>query len=140
MNAYQNPARWTNPDNKLFPYQVGFTSPSHDFDAAPIDFLRMAPETVGVHGRMLHEPVGEWWYEGEGALWSRLKPDGPRRSGAPALSTTLSVLDQLGFMFHTVSRREATESIGKIPISPRLLLAVRHALLRGLACHLLEDW
>jgi maleate cis-trans isomerase len=53
------PERWTNPDNKLFPYQVGFTSPPHDFDAAPTDFLRIAPETVGVHGRMLHVPEYE---------------------------------------------------------------------------------
>jgi len=50
------PERWSNPANKLFPHQVGFTSPPHDFDAAPSDFLRMAPETVGVHGRMLHVP------------------------------------------------------------------------------------
>ena len=51
------PDRWKNPVNKLFPYQVGFTAPPHDFDAAPSDFLRIAPETVGVHGRMLHVPV-----------------------------------------------------------------------------------
>ncbi len=50
------PARWFNPDNKLFPHQVGFTAPPHDFDAAPTDFLRIAPKTVGVHGRMLHVP------------------------------------------------------------------------------------
>lgn len=50
------PKRWADPKNKLFPYQVGFTSPPHDFDAAPSDFLRIAPETVGVHGRMLHVP------------------------------------------------------------------------------------
>lgn len=50
------PERWSIPANKLFPYQVGFTSPPYDFDAAPSDFLRMAPETVGVHGRMLHVP------------------------------------------------------------------------------------
>lgn len=50
------PKRWTDPANKLFPYQVGFTAPPHDFDAAPSDFLRIAPETVGVHGRMLHVP------------------------------------------------------------------------------------
>ena len=48
------PQRWSNPDNKLFPFQVGFTAPPHDFDAAPSDFLRIAPESVGVHGRMLH--------------------------------------------------------------------------------------
>ena len=50
------PQRWFNPDNKLFPYQVGFTSPPHDFDAAPSDFLRICPDSVGVHGRMLHVP------------------------------------------------------------------------------------
>ena len=48
------PERWSNPKNKLFRYQVGFTSPPHDFDAAPSDFLRISPESVGVHGRMLH--------------------------------------------------------------------------------------
>ena len=48
------PERWLNPANKLFPHQVAFTAPPHDFDGAPSDFLRMAPETVGVHGRMLH--------------------------------------------------------------------------------------
>jgi len=53
---YRKPARWAQPENKLFPQQVGFTSPPHDFDAAPSDFLRIAPETVGVHGRMLHVP------------------------------------------------------------------------------------
>lgn len=50
------PARWKDPSNKLFPHQVGFTAPPHDFDAAPTDFLRIAPETVGAHGRMLHVP------------------------------------------------------------------------------------
>ena len=50
------PKRWSNPANKLYPHQVGFTSPPHDFDAAPSDFLRMSPATVGVHGRMLHVP------------------------------------------------------------------------------------
>ena len=54
--TYKKPAQWSNPKNKLFPYQVGFTCPPHDFDAAPTDFLRMSPETVGVHGRMLHLP------------------------------------------------------------------------------------
>ncbi len=53
------PERWKDPKNKLFPYQVGFTAPPHDFDAAPTDFLRIAPETVGVHGRMLHVPQYE---------------------------------------------------------------------------------
>lgn len=50
------PERWKDSANKLFPYQVGFTSPPHDFDAAPSDFLRIAPDTVGAHGRMLHVP------------------------------------------------------------------------------------
>ncbi len=53
---YQKASHWSDPKNKLFPYQVGFTCPPHDFDAAPSDFLRMSPETVGVHGRMLHVP------------------------------------------------------------------------------------
>lgn len=51
------PIRWKDPSNKLFPHQVGFTAPPHDFDAAPTDFLRIAPETVGAHGRMLHVPT-----------------------------------------------------------------------------------
>ena len=42
--------------HKLFPHQVGFTCPPFDYDAAPSDFLRMAPDTVGVHGWMLHVP------------------------------------------------------------------------------------
>ena len=54
---YKKPERWFKPENKLFPHQVGFTAPPHDFDAAPTDFLRMSPETVGVHGRMLHVPA-----------------------------------------------------------------------------------
>lgn len=56
MPDYEKPAHWADPKNKLFPHQVGFTSPPHDFDAAPSDFLRMAPRSVGVHGRMLHVP------------------------------------------------------------------------------------
>ncbi|MEL7544671.1 MAG: hypothetical protein AAGJ70_12945 [Pseudomonadota bacterium] len=48
------PERWSDPANKIFSHQVGFTAPPHDFDAAPTDFLRMAPAHVGVHGRMLH--------------------------------------------------------------------------------------
>lgn len=56
MTAYQKADHWKNPNNKLFPHQVGFTCPPHDFDAAPSDFLRMSPGTVGVHGRMLHVP------------------------------------------------------------------------------------
>lgn len=54
--APPKPERWSDPANKIFPHQVGFTAPPHDFDAAPTDFLRMAPETVGVHGRLLHVP------------------------------------------------------------------------------------
>ena len=49
------PSQWK-PEHKLFAHQVGFTCPPFDYDAAPSDFLRMAPETVGVHGRMLHVP------------------------------------------------------------------------------------
>ena len=54
--TYAKPAKWKDSSVKLFPHQVGFTAPPHDFDAAPSDFLRMAPRTVGVHGRMLHVP------------------------------------------------------------------------------------
>ncbi|MBT5137608.1 MAG: hypothetical protein HOM37_00980 [Acidimicrobiaceae bacterium] len=50
------PEKWSDPTKKLFPYQVGFTAPPMDFDAAPSDFLRISPETVGVHGRLLHAP------------------------------------------------------------------------------------
>ena len=56
MVNYVKPSHWANPKNKLFIHQVGFTCPPHDFDAAPSDFLRLSPETVGVHGRMLHVP------------------------------------------------------------------------------------
>lgn len=55
----KKPERWSDPANKLFPHQVGFTAPPHDFDAAPTDFLRIAPATVGVHGRLLHVPAYE---------------------------------------------------------------------------------
>lgn len=50
------PSKWSDPANKLFPHQVGFTAPPMDFDAAPTDFGRISPETVGVHGRLLHAP------------------------------------------------------------------------------------
>ena len=50
------PERWKVLKNKLFTYQVGFTSPPHDFDAAPSDFLRISADNVGAHGRMLHVP------------------------------------------------------------------------------------
>ena len=56
MGGYRKPERWKDPAKLLFPHQVGFTSPPHDFDAAPTDFLRIAPDSVGVHGRMLHVP------------------------------------------------------------------------------------
>ena len=56
MNHYTKPKKWRDAKVKLFSYQVGFTAPPHDFDAAPSDFLRMAPNSVGVHGRMLHVP------------------------------------------------------------------------------------
>ncbi|MEM1199197.1 MAG: hypothetical protein AAGI06_07820, partial [Pseudomonadota bacterium] len=56
MSAYVKPAHWSNPKNKLFKYQVGYTCPPHDYDAAVSDFLRMCPEHVGAHGRMLHVP------------------------------------------------------------------------------------
>ena len=56
MAEYTKAPHWSKPENKLFPYQVGFTCPPHDFDAAPSDFLRISPDSVGVHGRMLHVP------------------------------------------------------------------------------------
>ena len=56
MGGYRKPQRWKDPANKLFPHQVGFTAPPHDFDAAPTDFLAIAPRGVGAHGRMLHLP------------------------------------------------------------------------------------
>ena len=49
------PAHWS-AEHKLFPHQVGFTCPPFDFDAAPSDFLRISPPSVGVHGWMLHAP------------------------------------------------------------------------------------
>lgn len=48
------PERWNDPSKKIFPHQVGFTAPPHDFDAAPHDFTRIAPEGVGVHGKLIH--------------------------------------------------------------------------------------
>ncbi|MEL6965341.1 MAG: hypothetical protein AAFO01_21510 [Pseudomonadota bacterium] len=56
MSDYKKPVRWSDSAKKLFPHQVGFTAPPHDFDAAPTDFLKIAPETVGVHGRLMHLP------------------------------------------------------------------------------------
>lgn len=54
-DSYQMPDVWK-PEHKLFPYQVGFTCPPHDWDAAPSDFSSISPDTVGVHGWMLHVP------------------------------------------------------------------------------------
>lgn len=54
--SYAKAPHWSEPKNKLFAHQVGFTCLPHDFDAAPSDFLRMAPRSVGVHGRMLRVP------------------------------------------------------------------------------------
>ena len=56
MSSYTKPAHWAEPKNKLFPYQVGFTCPPYDWCAGPTDFQNMAPDSVGVHGRMLHVP------------------------------------------------------------------------------------
>ncbi len=56
MSEYQKAEHWNDSANKLFPYQVDFTCPPRDYDAAPSDFLRMSPGSVGVHGRMLHLP------------------------------------------------------------------------------------
>ena len=50
------PEKWCDPTKKLFPHQVGFTGPPMDFDAAPTDFLRICPPSVGAHGRLLHAP------------------------------------------------------------------------------------
>ena len=54
-NNFTMPTKWT-AKQKLFPYQVGFTCPPFDYDAAPSDFLRISPDSVGVHGWMLHIP------------------------------------------------------------------------------------
>ncbi|SLN72084.1 hypothetical protein ROA7450_03983 [Roseovarius albus] len=55
------PERWNDPTKKIIPHQVGFTAPPHDFDAAPHDFLRIAPEGVGAHGRLIH--AGEYAHQ-----------------------------------------------------------------------------
>ena len=55
MADFAMPEKWT-AEQKLFPHQVGFTCPPFDYDAAPSDFLRMSPRSVGVHGWMLHVP------------------------------------------------------------------------------------
>ena len=54
-DSYHMPDAWK-PEHKLFPHQVGFTCPPHDWDAAPSDFSNISPDTVGVHGWMLHVP------------------------------------------------------------------------------------
>ncbi len=56
LPSYRKPAQWTDPRNKPFPRQVVFTCPPRDFCGGPTDFVRMAPDTVGVHGRILHIP------------------------------------------------------------------------------------
>ncbi len=56
MTPYAKPPKWADPTKKLFPHQVGFTGPPMDFDAAPSDFLRISPRTIGAHGRLLHAP------------------------------------------------------------------------------------
>lgn len=55
VENYHMPSTWKS-EHKLFPYQVGFTCPPHDWDAAPTDFARICPDSVGVHGWMLHVP------------------------------------------------------------------------------------
>lgn len=56
VKRYVKPAHWADSRNKLYPFQVGFTCPPKDFCAAVTDFIRIAPESVGAHGRMLHVP------------------------------------------------------------------------------------
>lgn len=56
MTDYQKLNKWSDPTKKLFAAQVGFTGPPMDFDAAPSDFVRISPRTVGAHGRLLHAP------------------------------------------------------------------------------------
>lgn len=48
------PDRWHDAGKKIFPRQVGFTALPYDFDAAPHDCLKIAPEGVGVHGGLIH--------------------------------------------------------------------------------------
>ncbi|MGI9433955.1 MAG: hypothetical protein ACR2Q4_03850 [Geminicoccaceae bacterium] len=56
MKGYRKPTRWSDPDKTLFPHQVGFMSPPHDFDAAPSDFSRMKAvyENVPPHCKHMH--------------------------------------------------------------------------------------
>ena len=54
-NTMLMPTDW-HADHKLFTHQVGFTCPPFDYDAAPSDFLRICPQSVGVHGWMMHVP------------------------------------------------------------------------------------
>lgn len=61
MSPYQKPSHWADPKKKLFPHQVGFAAPPHDFCAAPTDFMSIAPKTVGVHGRLMH--IAEYAHE-----------------------------------------------------------------------------
>lgn len=48
--------RWSKPELKLFPYQVGSITSPMDFDAGPSDFLRLSPPSVDVHDRLLRLP------------------------------------------------------------------------------------
>jgi maleate cis-trans isomerase len=56
------PVRWKDPSNKIFEHQVGFTSPPCDFDACATDFIRMSPDNVGAHARLMHVG-GEYAHE-----------------------------------------------------------------------------
>jgi hypothetical protein len=57
----------------------------------PINVLWATPRStstafewmIRVRGDMncFHEPFGEWWYQGEGAPWPRIKPESPRIPG-----------------------------------------------------------
>lgn len=41
------PERWYHPAKNIFTHQVGCMAPPHDF-------LKIAPEGVGAHGRLIH--------------------------------------------------------------------------------------
>ena len=43
--------------------------------------------------KCFHEPFGEWWYKGDGALWPRLQPDSPRIKGLTFASVWQKTLD-----------------------------------------------
>jgi len=52
---YKKPDVWSDPSRKPFPYQVGFTAPPKDFEICPSDFLRIAPNSVGISSRLLYD-------------------------------------------------------------------------------------